>query len=83
MKQLGPIAEINIKVKLPQAFLDYINEIEKEDLGKYCSEEVIVSMIAHLDGGEDIVLKKYTIPRGVAFLYNEIMHTYAGWDYKK
>jgi hypothetical protein len=29
MRQLGPTAEVNIKVKIPQAFLDYINEIEK------------------------------------------------------
>jgi hypothetical protein len=55
MKQLGPITEINIKVKLPRAFLDYINEIEKADLGEYCSEEVIAAMIAHLDGPKNIV----------------------------
>jgi hypothetical protein len=37
-----------------------------------------MSMIAHLDGGEDIVLKNYTIPRAIAFRYNEIMNAYMG-----
>jgi hypothetical protein len=37
MKQLGPITEINIKIKLPQAFVDYINENTMTDLSQYCS----------------------------------------------
>jgi hypothetical protein len=78
MKQLGPLTETNIKIKLPQAFVDYINENTNQDLSQYCSEEVTLSMIAHLDGGEDIVLKNYTIPRAIAFRDNEIMNAYMG-----
>jgi hypothetical protein len=77
-KQLGPITETNVKIKLPQAFVDYINENTTTDLSQYCSEEVITAMIAHLDGGGDIVLKNYTIPRAIAFRYNDIMNAYMG-----
>jgi hypothetical protein len=44
VKQLGPLKEIDIKIKLPEALVDYINEVvigenkEVEDLDQYCSE---------------------------------------------
>jgi hypothetical protein len=78
MKQLGPLTEINMKIKLPKAFVDYINEKTMTEIGQYCSEEITLSMIAHLDGGEDIVLKNYTIPKAIAYRDNEIMNAYLG-----
>jgi hypothetical protein len=83
IKQLGPITETDIKIKLPRAFVDYINEKTTTEIGQYCSEEVTAAMIAHLDGGEEIALRNYTIPRAIAFRYNEIMNAYMGKDWER
>jgi hypothetical protein len=88
-KQLGPLKEVDIKVKLPEALIDYINEIEVEkyknvkDLGQYCSEQVIMIMTTHLDNPEDTVVKNYTIPKCFQYYYDEIMEAYCGWDMTK
>jgi hypothetical protein len=84
-KQLGPLKEVNIKVKLPEALIDYINEVvigenkEVKDLDQYCSEEVLRMMTIHLDNDEDTFLENYTIPRGLqTHYYKEIMNAYMG-----
>lgn len=59
IKQLGPIVEVDVKLKLPSAFVEYINEVaikqnnEAKDLDEYCNE-VLLGMITHLDGSQDI-----------------------------
>ncbi len=90
VKQLGPLKEVDIKIKLPEALIDYINEIELEkyrnvkDMGEYCSEEVTRIMTTHLDNDEPTVVKNYTIPKGLqTHYYNEIMEAYCGWDMTK
>ena len=81
-KQLGPIAQVDVKISLPLAFLEYINEVairknrEAETLDQYCSEEMIRAMIAHLDNDKDTVLNSHTIPRCIAFLDKEILDHY-------
>ncbi|HKG86679.1 MAG TPA: hypothetical protein VKA95_00020 [Nitrososphaeraceae archaeon] len=89
VKQLGPLKEVDNKIKLPEALIDYINEIEVgkyrrvKDLGQYCSEEVTRVMTSHLDI-EDAILKNYTIPNGLqTHYYDEIMKKYYGWDMTK
>ncbi len=73
-EQLGPIAQVDVKLSMPLAFLEYIKEVairknrEADTLDQYCSEEMIRAMIAHLDNDEDIVLKNHTIPKCIAFL---------------
>jgi hypothetical protein len=86
VKQLGPLKEIDIKIKLPEALVDYINEVvigenkEVEDLDQYCSEEVIRVMLTHLDNNEDTVLRNYTIPKALdTYYHREIMEKYCGW----
>jgi hypothetical protein len=69
-------------LKLPQAFVDYINETTTMDLNQYCSKEVIAAKIAHLDG-PPIVLRNYTISRAIAFRDNESMDAYMGKDWSK
>jgi hypothetical protein len=84
-EQLGSLTEVNIKIRLPKALIDYINEVEVEqhrcvkDLDQYCSEEVMRVMASHLDNAEDTVLKNYTIPSGLAGYDDEIMEVYYGW----
>lgn len=81
-KQLGPIAQVDVKLSLPLAFVEYINEIairknrEAETLDQYCSEEMIRAMIAHLDNDKDVVPKNHTIPKCIAFLDKEILDHY-------
>jgi hypothetical protein len=81
-KQLGPIAQVDVKISLPLAFLEYIKEIairknrEADTLDQYCSEEIIRAMIAHLDNDKDIVLRNHTIPKCIAFLDKEILDHY-------
>jgi hypothetical protein len=67
-QQLGPVVEINVKLRLPKAFVDYIHEVavkqEKwnKDLDEFCSDEVIQTIIAYLDGGEGVRTKNYVYP---------------------
>jgi len=82
-KQLGVPIERNVKLTLPAAFLEYIEEIAVKqkgwkDISDYCSYELTRAMIAHLDRDKDIVLpsKKYTVPRAIAFEYDEILGHY-------
>jgi hypothetical protein len=76
VKQLGPTVEVNVKLKLPSAIVDYIATKEKRTLGKYCNEMLLQIMISHLDEEEDIVLRNYTIPRCLAYLNDEILAHY-------
>jgi hypothetical protein len=75
--------EKNVKLTLPAAFWEYIEEIAVKqrgwkDVNEYCSENLTQAMIAHLDGDQIILLpsKKYMIPRAIAFQHNEIMEHY-------
>jgi hypothetical protein len=69
---VGPAVEVRVKLKLPAAFLKYIQEVaikEKKwnkDLDSFCSDELIRVMIAELDGDEKMALKNYTIPKAIA-----------------
>jgi hypothetical protein len=87
-KQLGPAIDVIVRIRMPAAFFEYILELEEESPDKFCSEELVRAMIAHLDDGEELPLKNYTIPRAIAFKDNEIMKYYLGvynwvyWVYK-
>lgn len=89
LNRLGPLTEVSIKIRLPKALIDHVNEVEMKkdkdlkDLDQYCSEEVIRVMISHLDEPEDTVLRNYTIPRSLAHYDNEIMEVYCGWKSKE
>jgi hypothetical protein len=83
-KKLGPVVEVQVKLKLPAAFLEYIQEVGikqkqwNKNLDEYCSDELIRAMTAHLDGDKEIVLPKHTIPRAIAFRDKEIIDAYVG-----
>ncbi|HEY9386737.1 MAG TPA: hypothetical protein VIP70_06840 [Nitrososphaeraceae archaeon] len=68
-EQLGPITEFHMKMRLPQAFVDYIEEVaikqnrEAASLEEYCNQEFLAGLIAYLDNEEERVLKNYTIPK--------------------
>jgi hypothetical protein len=62
VKTLGPLTSVNVDIKLPRAFIDYINEVAIK-LGECCSRDLLRIMIADLDEGKDVALEKYTIPR--------------------
>lgn len=81
-EQLGPITEFHMKMRLPQAFVDYVEEVaikqnrESASLEEYCNQEFLAGLIAYLDNEEERVLKNYTIPKFIALQYDEIMDTY-------
>lgn len=81
-EQLGPITEFHVKMRLPQAFVDYVEEVaikqnrEAASLEEYCNQEFLAGLIAYLDNEEERVLKNYTIPKFIALQYDEIMDTY-------
>lgn len=81
-EQLGPITEFHMKMRLPQAFVDYVEEVaikqnrEAASLEEYCNQEFLAGLIAYLDNEEERVLKNYTIPTFIALQYEEIMDTY-------
>ncbi|MGI8832064.1 MAG: hypothetical protein ACR2IS_05430 [Nitrososphaeraceae archaeon] len=82
IKELGPIAEIDVKLRLPKAFLDYIHEVaikqEKwnKDLDEFCSDEATQSVIAYLDCSESVRTKDYVIPRDIASYNKQIFNAY-------
>ena len=71
-----------MKMRLPQAFVDYVEEVaikqnrEATSLEEYCNQEFLAGLIAYLDNEEERVLKNYTIPKFIALQYDEIMDTY-------
>lgn len=81
-QQLGPVVEIEVKLRLPKAFVDYIYEvaIKQEkwniDLDEFCSDEVMQSIIAYLDGSKGVRTKDYVIPRDIASYYKQISNAY-------
>jgi hypothetical protein len=81
-EQLGPVTEFHVKMRLPQAFVDYIEEVaikknkEATSLEEYCNQEFLAGLIAYLDNEKERVLKNYTIPKFIASQYDEIMATY-------
>jgi hypothetical protein len=83
-KTLGPLTTVNVDIKLPKAFIDYINEVAikqnkwYKNLGECCSEDLLRIMIADLDKDKNIPLEKYTIPRCIGYYFSEIMDAY-GW----
>ena len=76
--QLGPAVEINVKLRMPAAFLEYIQEIAREDLDNFCSHEIVRAMITHLDGDKSIRMDRYTIPNAIAYRDKEIIERYLG-----
>ena len=76
--QLGSAVEINVKLRMPAAFLEYIQEVAREDLDNFCSHEIVRAMITHLDGDKSIPMKRYTIPRAIAYRDKEIIEHYLG-----
>jgi hypothetical protein len=86
VKQLGLLKVVDIKIKLPEALVDYIQEViigenkQDKDSDQYCSEEVLRVTLTHLDNVEDTVLRNYTIPSCLQTHYDdEIMEKYCGW----
>ena len=85
-KQLGPALTRNVKLTLPAAFWEYIEEVaikqnhENKDLDEYCTEEILQAMIAQLDAEEITLLpsKRYMIPRAIAWRNHEILEHYVG-----
>ena len=85
-EQLGQAVEKNVKLRLPAAFWEYIEEIaikqnhENKDLDEYCTEEILQAIIAQLDADKIILLpsKKYMIPRAIAWRDSEIVEHYIG-----
>jgi hypothetical protein len=81
-KQLGPVTEIDVKLRLPKAFLDFIHEVaikqEKwnKDLDEFCSDEVMQSIIAYLDGGKVVRTRDYVTPRDIASYHKQISNAY-------
>lgn len=81
-EQLGQITEFHMKMRLPQAFVDYVEEVaieqnrEAASLEEYCNQEFLAGLIAYLDNEEERVLKNYTIPKFIALQYDVIMDTY-------
>jgi predicted Ser/Thr protein kinase len=76
--QLGPAVEINVKLRMPAAFLEYIQEKAREDLDNFCSHEIVRAMITHLDGDKSIHMDRYTIPKAIAYRDKEIIEHYLG-----
>jgi hypothetical protein len=75
---------VNVDIKLPKAFIDYINEVAIKQ-NKWCknldecfSRDLLRIMIADLDKDKDIPLEKYTIPKCIAYYFSGIMDAY-GW----
>jgi hypothetical protein len=68
IKMLGPIEEVTIKMKLPAAIIEYINEVAIKEKGwnstidEYCNEEILQTTISHLDADTDLILKNHIIP---------------------
>lgn len=58
-EQLGPITEFHVKMRLPQAFVDYVEEVaikqnrEAASLEEYCNQEFLAGLIAYLDNEEE------------------------------
>jgi hypothetical protein len=57
-----------------------------KDLDEFCSDEVMQSIIAYLDGGKGIRTKDYVIPKDIASYHKQISNAYlykltkeAGW----
>lgn len=67
-EQLGPITEFHVKMRLPQAFVDYVEEVaikqnrEAASLEEYCNQEFLAGLIAYLDNEEERVLKITQFP---------------------
>ena len=67
-EQLGPITEFHMKMRLPQAFVDYVEEVaikqnrEAASLEEYCNQEFLAGLIAYLDNEEERVLKITQFP---------------------
>ena len=76
--QLGPAVEINVKLRMPAAFLEYIQEVAREDLDNFCSHEIVRAMITHLDGDKSIRMDRYTTPNAIAYRDKEIIEHYLG-----
>jgi hypothetical protein len=82
-RYLGPVVDVNIKVRMPKAFLDYINEIAiknrmADNIEEYCSHRLLTGMLAdHLgDWENDTVLKDYVIPPRLGDYEREIREYY-------
>jgi predicted Ser/Thr protein kinase len=78
VNQLGPAVQVNVKLRMPAAFLEYIQEVAREDLDNFCSHEIVRAMITHLDGDKSIRLDRYTIPKAIAYRDKEILEHYLG-----
>ena len=75
---------MNVKVKLPVAFIGYINEkvIEKygwsKSLEEHCNSLMLQTLTASLDNDKDMVLSSHTIPGLLANYDNEIIDATLG-----
>jgi hypothetical protein len=84
IKMLGPIQEANVEVKLPIAFIEYINEkaVEKyrwsKNLEEYCNRLILELMIANVDNDKDMVLSSHTIPGFLAYYDDGIINATLG-----
>jgi hypothetical protein len=76
IRMLGPIKEVTVRMKMPAAFIEYINQKENVGLDEYCNEQVLQGMIAHLDNEEDIILENhYIIPAFLANYIHDVVST--------
>jgi glycosylphosphatidylinositol transamidase (GPIT) subunit GPI8 len=82
-RHLGSVVDVNVKVRMPKAFLDYINEIViksgmADNIEEYCSHRILTGMLAdHLgDWESDIVLKDYVMPPRLGDYEREIREYY-------
>ena len=79
-RHLGPAIEVNVKLRFPKAFVDYIKEVAIKhgmayDIDQY-SANTCATMVSNLDGDVDIALKNYRIPKMLAYYEKEIKEYY-------
>lgn len=81
-RHLGPPVDIKVKLRMPKAFLDYINEIVikqkvADSIDEYCSQKVLTGMLTDdLDWDTEILLKDHVIPPLIMQYQKEIRETY-------